>query len=316
MSPQAIYASRASSPKPRSTGTVQAAFTLMELLVVIGIIAILAALLLPSLSHAKGRAQGVVCLNNSKQLMTAMALYTADNHDFFPPNPDDGNLLPGYNWCAGHAGIGNPEEFNPDVILDPNRSLLISHLSGNGSVFRCPSDHRQGLYQGVNPALLGKTVPVARTFSMNQAVGTIDPTYDVTGFGGPHHGVPNLSVNGPWLDNSGNHSRNSPWRTFGKITDSGTPGPSMLWVLMDENIQGLNDAAFAFGMEVPEWVDLPGLHHNGGCSVAFADGHSETHRWRYRAHAPGRVTDLLDHQDWLWMWARTSANVSGAVTPP
>ena len=72
----------------------------MELLVVIAIIAILAALLLPVLSQAKGKAQGMACLNNGKQMMTAVTLYTTDNNEFFPPNPDGGTTDPGYNWCA------------------------------------------------------------------------------------------------------------------------------------------------------------------------------------------------------------------------
>ena len=159
------------------------AFTLIELLVVIAIIGILAALLLPALSKAKGRAQGVACLNQGKQMMTAMLLYTADNNDFYPPNPDDGNILPGYNWCGGSAGIGDPQEFNPDVLKDPNRSLLTSYLNGNVAVFKCPADRRMGLYQGTDPAFIGQIVPAARTFSMSQAVGTIDPGYDANGPG-------------------------------------------------------------------------------------------------------------------------------------
>jgi prepilin-type processing-associated H-X9-DG protein len=39
----------------------------------------------------------------------------------------------------------------------------------------------------------------------------------------------------------------------------------------------LNDAAFAFGMEIPIWIDAPGTYHDGGCGFAFADGHSESH---------------------------------------
>ena len=299
------------------------AFTLIELLVVIAIIAILAAILLPALSKAKGRAQGIACLNDGKQIMTAMTLYTGEHDEFYPPNPDGGTKDPGYNWCAGQAGIGGADEFNPDLIKDPTRSLLINYLGGNNAVFKCPTDTRQGPYQGIDPSLVGKTVPAARTFSMNNAVGTIDPGFDAAtgeGVGRPHSGIPNLSVNGPWLNNQYTHHRNSPWRTFGKATDAGAPGPSKLWVLVDEDVISLNDPALCFGMEQPIWYDSPGSAHNGGCGFAFADGHSESHHWL--SHDPkesnGAVIDTMaDYQDWLWMRERTSADTTGTMpTPP
>jgi prepilin-type N-terminal cleavage/methylation domain-containing protein/prepilin-type processing-associated H-X9-DG protein len=295
------------------------AFTLIELLVVIAIIAILAAMLLPALSKSKQRAQGAQCLSQGKQMMTAIFLYTSENNEFFPPNPDDGNILPGYNWCSGNAGIGGPQEFNPDVLKNPAQSLLTPYLGGNIAIFRCPADRRQGLYQGTDPSLTGKIVPAARTFSMSQAVGTIDPQFDVTGTGGGHSGKPNLSVNGPWLNGQHNNRRNSPWFTYGKASDIHAPGPSMLWVLVDEDASGLNDAAFAFSMETTLWYDAPGTYHNGGCGFAFADGHSETHHWisQSRKGSDGAdVADGADYQDWLWMRQRTSADSSGTMTTP
>jgi prepilin-type N-terminal cleavage/methylation domain-containing protein/prepilin-type processing-associated H-X9-DG protein len=290
------------------------AFTLIELLVVIAIIAILAALLLPVLSHAKQRAQGILCLNGGKQIMVAMTLYVNDNNDFFPPNPDDANTSPGYNWCSGDAGIGGADEFNPDVLKDPKLSLLTSYLAGNTSLFHCPGDPRSGIYTGADPLLKGQSVPASRTFSMNQAVGTIDPGFDS---GSSHSGAPTLPVNGPWLNGQYTHRHNSPWFTYGKFTSMVTPGPSMTWVLLDEDARGLNDAAFAFSMSDAMWVDVPGTYHNSGCGFAFADGHSEAHKWRNTSkESEVPITDPKDHQDWLWMRERTSADATGTQPPP
>src|SRR4051794_26304544 len=73
----------------------RSAFTLVELLVVIAIIGILAALILPVLSKGKNQAAKTTDINNFKQLMMAVHLYSSD----------DGDVLPPPNWDNGHGTI-------------------------------------------------------------------------------------------------------------------------------------------------------------------------------------------------------------------
>ena len=132
---------------------------------------------------------------------------------------------------------------------------------------------------------------------MNQAVGT-DP------FTGGK-----LPVNGPWLNGAHSNTRNGPWFTYGKTTSVLKPSPAMLLVLLDEAADSINDASFAVSMVASTFVDCPGIYHNLGCTLAFADGHSELKNWTdVRINAwPYEQPYNPPNPDLLWLQVRTSA---------
>jgi len=128
-------------------GPVRAGFTLVELLVVIGIIALLVSILLPSLGRAREQAKQVKCLSNLRQLGMAFVMYTNDNRYHFPFRATDQGAYPeDWIWWQTTVMTGRP-------VCDITQSAVAKYLGINPlgqpnagaeppfvNYFRCPSD--------------------------------------------------------------------------------------------------------------------------------------------------------------------------------
>jgi prepilin-type N-terminal cleavage/methylation domain-containing protein len=267
----------------RESGTHSGGFTLIELLVVIAIIAILAALIFPALGKAKCKAEATGCLNNLKQLSFAWIMYADDNESRITPNPDMSASSGTIGWITGVMKWDIP----PSAPWPANynttnltQALLAPYSNRSIGIYKCPGDKFEGA-KGVR----------IRSISMNGQLGRVSSDGNV---------------------------QNSGYNVYYKYTTMNRPGPSQLWLFIDEHGDSINDGFFFVRLgQTDNWYDLPASYHCGGGALSFADSHAELKKWNDATIRNRPVTrksnsgftafQASPNTDLLWIQSVTSA---------
>ena len=242
-------------------GRKPAAFTRIELLVVLSVLALLASIVIPGQARARPDGQAFQCLNNLRQLISANSLYCTDNSDTLPmvmfggfvPGPND-TIRP---WVTGWLDwTFASDNTNVVYLLDPRYASLAAYFGRDKHIYKCPAD----AYVSQTQRALGWQERV-RSVSANVYVGQGNAW---TTLGGGPAGPYDLGI----------------YKGAAKAPDLVIPGPAQTWVYIDEHPDSINDGGL-FAPDYPtNMPDVPAAYHDGAAGVAMADGHCEIHKWR------------------------------------
>jgi prepilin-type N-terminal cleavage/methylation domain-containing protein/prepilin-type processing-associated H-X9-DG protein len=179
------------------TGRARGAFTLVELMVAIGIVALLAGLLFPVMKGVRDRGRMTVCSNNLKQLGLAFQQYLQDNQQRYPGAGQFQKWGSGGHWVSGKNGVvagaaANPLDsalFKLDVPEEPSggtanvqQGALFPYVK-NAQVYICPATPypEPGLSYSMNCAIAGLNATV-RMKTPDQINLLVDEAYANDGF--------------------------------------------------------------------------------------------------------------------------------------
>ena len=261
-------------------------------------IAVLAALLLPALGGSKAKARAAACLSNERQLMLASLIYVGDFNDALPYNLGTAEIKKleaeqqFLNWSTPVMSWELDSDNTNTIWL--TQGGIGPYASSTAKVYRCPSDSVVSDIQ----SQAGWKARV-RSISMNAMVGNAGQFI-----------LAGANVNNPDYKQ---------FLTVGKI-----PQPARIFVLTEEHPDSINDGYFLNKPDSMQWMDLPASYHNGAVNLAFADGHLESHKWRFASTQPPARPDAAhlpfpvpaaERGDYDWLMDRTTLESPSQVYP-